>query len=267
VHHSPYPTWNRLLTLALGALLFGLGIPTEARAQETGSLHVVVTEAGTDRPLAGAQVWIESLARGGSADREGRAILTGIPHGDYIVEVRLLGFGSARVPVTVPRTSPIRVGLGAQPIRLDGIIVEAEGVLRIRARRAAIPRIMEAAFDLSELFWEQRSLHEIIEDLFAESGRRVGMCSGQNPNDPPFCVWGEYGGRGIPMRFCVDERPYFAYSFFEHHEPRDFHTLEIFGRGRQFGFTVYAYTHRFIERQLAEGRALSWFLPCQGVPR
>jgi hypothetical protein len=76
-----------------------------AGAATRGALTAVVqghvVEAGTFRPLNGAQVTIPGTEIGTLADAEGRYRLAGVPAGDVTVRVQLIGYAAAEQSVTV----------------------------------------------------------------------------------------------------------------------------------------------------------------------
>ncbi|HEX7048882.1 MAG TPA: SusC/RagA family TonB-linked outer membrane protein [Longimicrobiales bacterium] len=99
-------------------------------AQGTGRISGQVVEATTQRPLAGAQVFIAGTQIGSLTDASGRYLLLGVPAGEVVVRVQLIGYSSVDRTVTVPSggaaTANFELGLSA--ISLDEIVVTGAGV-------------------------------------------------------------------------------------------------------------------------------------------
>ncbi|WP_298410973.1 carboxypeptidase-like regulatory domain-containing protein, partial [Hydrotalea sp.] len=58
-------------------------------------LHGKVTDAQTQKPLAGATVSIPDLKLGVITDNEGEYQIKGLPAGNFLVEVKYLGYATA----------------------------------------------------------------------------------------------------------------------------------------------------------------------------
>src|SRR5690606_10572329 len=83
----------------IGALLAPL--PLLGQAGAVGTVIGQVTDAATGRPLPGATVNVVGSNTGRITDSNGRYILINVPTGPQAVEVRLLGYSTARGNVTV----------------------------------------------------------------------------------------------------------------------------------------------------------------------
>ena len=118
---SPIP---RRTGLALALFLPLLIAPLSAQ-QPTGVVRGTITEAGTGRPLAGAQVSIKGTQRGNLADASGAYAITGLAPGAAVVRVDLIGFKSVEQPVAVVagQTATVNVQLSQSAIGLDAIVV------------------------------------------------------------------------------------------------------------------------------------------------
>ena len=114
--HHPRP-----LRAALAALAALLAAPAAAFAQDEGALVATVTAAGSGEPLAGAQVRIEGTALGGVTDGAGFLRLERVPGGEQAVRVSMLGYETARIPVSLlgGLTRQLRVELVVDPIPVD----------------------------------------------------------------------------------------------------------------------------------------------------
>jgi hypothetical protein len=84
-----------------------------------------VVEAGTFRPLNGAQVTIAGMQLGTLADAEGRYRLAGVPAGDVRVRVQLIGYAAAEQSITVEsgETATLDFEVRPQALDLDAIVV------------------------------------------------------------------------------------------------------------------------------------------------
>ena len=77
------------LVLMAVSLLALVTAPLPASAQETGRITGVVRAAETQRPLSGAQVFIQGTRIGALTNTEGRYTIIGVPVGTHEVRVTL----------------------------------------------------------------------------------------------------------------------------------------------------------------------------------
>ena len=71
--------WRPVVGAALGlALVISAGAARSVQAQATGVIRGTVTEAGTQRPLPGAQVHVRGTQRGAIADARGTYQISGV---------------------------------------------------------------------------------------------------------------------------------------------------------------------------------------------
>ena len=112
------------LALALMAgIVFPLG------AQETGSITGQITDAGSGRPLASSQVYLEGTAFGTLTGNNGRYLFLNVPVGEYTLAAQLLGYRTVTQTVTVTEgdTETIDIGLTVTAIDMDEIVVTGTG--------------------------------------------------------------------------------------------------------------------------------------------
>ena len=111
------------------ALLAGLAFASAGQAQ-TGTVSGLVTEAGSGRPLASAQVYIEGTALGLLTNSSGRYLFVTAPVGEHTVIAELVGYraGSQTVTVTAGQAVTVDFGLTVTAIQLDQIVVTGTGV-------------------------------------------------------------------------------------------------------------------------------------------
>lgn len=100
--------------------------PTSAGAQQTtGRVQGTVTSEGTGQPLAGAQVMVSGTGIGMLTNADGVYMLTGVPAGQHVVAVQLIGYGGEERTIDVPAGQTVTVDftLSQTAVALDQIIV------------------------------------------------------------------------------------------------------------------------------------------------
>lgn len=114
---------EKIRSLAFAFLLLA---PLPALAQEA-SVVGRVTDALTQRPLAGAQVFVVGTSRGTITDQEGRYRIRPVPTGRTQVRVILIGYESATREVTVAAgaTATADFVLATSAVALDEVVVNA----------------------------------------------------------------------------------------------------------------------------------------------
>ncbi|MGH7468372.1 MAG: SusC/RagA family TonB-linked outer membrane protein [Longimicrobiales bacterium] len=118
--------WVRSGTvLACAALAIAAMGPVAATAQNTGIVRGTVVEAGSNRPLAGVQVFIKGTGRGTLSDQRGNFLLSDVAAGSITVRVESIGYKAAEQPVTVAAGQPSTANFTLQEsaIGLDELVV------------------------------------------------------------------------------------------------------------------------------------------------
>lgn len=109
--------------------LSGIGIDA-ARAQ-SGSVAGRVIDETSGEPLTGAAVLLPGTAIGTATDLDGRFLLSGLPAGEQMLQVRYLGYVTQDAPVTVQEGTTVEVVIEMAPDVLEGseviITAQAEG--------------------------------------------------------------------------------------------------------------------------------------------
>lgn len=103
IHRSRLAAWG----LGLFAATFGMtGEAAGTLAQATGTLHGVVTDAGSGAPIPDAEVSVAHLGLTAATDESGAYTLIGVPAGRHTLLVRGAGFkpAVARYHVVMPDT-------------------------------------------------------------------------------------------------------------------------------------------------------------------
>ncbi|MFW6078456.1 MAG: TonB-dependent receptor plug domain-containing protein, partial [Gemmatimonadota bacterium] len=129
-------SWTRAALVAALAALPLLPATAPVQAQETGRITGLVTVVNTDRPLAGAQVFIPGTAFGTITSSEGRYLLPNVPVGTHTVSVRLVGYAEVErtVEVTADAAATVDFELRQEAIALDEIVVTGAGQATERRR-------------------------------------------------------------------------------------------------------------------------------------
>lgn len=112
-------------TMPLCTLIFLFISPLSA--QNTGHIAGSVTDQGTARPLAGANVLVAGTAIGAVAGPDGRFLLSGVPAGVHEVRASFIGFGTAaeRTTVVAGETSMVALSLDPEMLQIQPITVSA----------------------------------------------------------------------------------------------------------------------------------------------
>lgn len=121
--------FRRSLTLLLG-LTF---LPAVAQAQ-TATITGQVTDAGTNQPLAEAQIFVAGTPRGSRTGADGRFRIAGVPEGMVQVRAIRLGYGAQSRTLNLAAAQAVTVdfALAASATTLDEIVVTATGASELR---------------------------------------------------------------------------------------------------------------------------------------
>ena len=114
--------------LASSLLLFSIPAASPALAQATGSVLGEVVETGTGRPLAGASVTITGTTLSTRTDDEGRFVLGGVPAGERVLHVEMIGHRTVDVDRVVVRAggrTSLRITMDLAPVAIEGVRVDA----------------------------------------------------------------------------------------------------------------------------------------------
>lgn len=115
--------------IALGATALALAAPLAPAQQPTGIVEGVVTEAGTNRPLAGVQVSILGTNIGAVTNSTGAFRIPGAPARVAELRVRLLGYSPINRQVTVVAGQTVTVNFQIQvsALQLEQVVVTGTG--------------------------------------------------------------------------------------------------------------------------------------------
>ena len=128
----------RAILCAAGVLAFAVG-SGPAQAQQTGTVQGVILDAGTARPVVGAQVFIQNTQLGMITNAQGRYLLVNVPAGAHTLRVELIGYapGLREITVTAGQTTTANISLDQTAIALRELVVT--GVSGGAQERAKVP--------------------------------------------------------------------------------------------------------------------------------
>lgn len=161
---------SRASSAALAAA-FAVAIGSAAHAGDISGRVVSTTEASG---LEGARVVIPELDRGTTTDRDGRYSFSGLPAGDYTVEVSYIGAADASAGVSVGATDAVTQDFALAALQTERILVIGQrGSLydALNQRRAADNLIDVLSSDAIGQFPDQN---------VSEAARRVAGVSVEN---------------------------------------------------------------------------------------
>lgn len=197
----------RLLAILLASAALR---PAGLEAQQSGSIMGRIADASTGRPLSGAQVAIVGSNRGTVTDADGRYLLPGIPAGQVVVEVSLLGYQTVTREVTVG-AAPVTLNfeLAQDVLRLDELVVVGYGVERRRNVAGSISSLRPA--EVADVI-PAPAVDQILQ------GRLAGVQVTQNSGNPGAAISVRVRGAssiaaGNQPLYVVDGMPVIQGSF------------------------------------------------------
>jgi len=145
---GPSPTPGlRVVALAAVAFATMLGASRATAQGNTGTVAGVVADSATKAPLSGVEVIVAGEGSAGTRNTRtginGRYSLTGVPAGQVMVSVRLVGYAprALRLTVRTGETVTADFALPAQTARLDQVVVTGTGGV---AQRRAVGNVIES---------------------------------------------------------------------------------------------------------------------------
>jgi len=113
----------------LAAAVFAALVPVGASAQTTGTVEGRVSEQGTGRPLAGAQVFVAGTTVGTVSASNGTYRIVGVPARTVEVRARLIGFAPMNRQATVAagQTATVNFEMAISALQLEQVVVTGSG--------------------------------------------------------------------------------------------------------------------------------------------
>ena len=134
----------RWLPYAACCLLLTITGAAPVAAQATGTISGSVVAAGSEAPLASAQIAAQGTNRLTLSDVNGRFRLTGLPPGEVVLEVRRVGFRPLTQRVATG-TDAVRLVLSETPLELNALVVTGQaGAVEKRAIGNSVSTIAAA---------------------------------------------------------------------------------------------------------------------------
>ena len=111
-------------------------IRVEAAARTLGDLRGQLHDQLSGTPIPWAVVRIEGTPHQALADADGRFLFQGLRPGNYVLEIRNLGYVVRSEPVSVPEAQDVFVGLRIAPqvVELEGLEVTTRGAVEEATR-------------------------------------------------------------------------------------------------------------------------------------
>lgn len=118
--------WKGRLLGAIALLATSTGV---VAAQATGVIEGRVTEQGSGRPLAGAQVFVAGTTIGTVTGDQGTFRITGVPARQVEVRIRLIGYApvNRQVVVQAGETTRLDVEVAISALQLEQVVVTGTG--------------------------------------------------------------------------------------------------------------------------------------------
>ena len=139
----------RWRSTVLAASAFVLAFATDGAAQAVGTVEGKVTEAGSGRPLAGAQVFVAGTTVGGVTNDRGEYRITAAPARQVELRVRLIGYSpiNRTVVVTAGQTVTQNIEVGVSALQLEQVVVTGTGAqVQVKKLGNTIATIQPPAF-------------------------------------------------------------------------------------------------------------------------
>jgi len=199
------------------AFVVAVGSPQSIAAQaQTGNIEGTITDAGTGRTLAGAQVFVAGTQLGGPTNESGVYRIAGVPARQVEIRVRLIGYAPASrtLVVTAGQTERADIKLQVSALQLEQVVVTGSGqqteVKRLGNTVAVIQAPENAPIsDLSNLLQAREpGLTAITPSGLTGEGARIrirGNASLTQSNEPVFFIDGVRMNAGGAMTSRLDD--------------------------------------------------------------
>ncbi len=160
----------------LAAIVPLAGFAADPVAAQTGSVRGLVSDGTSGRPLADVRVHVVGTGIGLLSNSAGRFVLSGVPIGEQVVRVSLIGYGEVDRSVTVATDEAVslEIEMTATAISLDEIVVTGVGAETTRRALGATVEVLTAEdFELAPV----QSIDQVLQGRV--SGATVSATSAQ----------------------------------------------------------------------------------------
>jgi TonB-linked SusC/RagA family outer membrane protein len=219
-----------------------LASPVAARsaAAQEGVLAGTVVAAGTQRPIAGAQVTVQGQAgKGAVTDAQGRFRIAGVTGTDVVVQARMIGFQSATQTARVGAME-LRLAMSEVPFSLEQVVVTgtAAGAERLRQIGNSVATVKAAeVVEVAPVRNVQQLLQGRVPGVFVApasgmvgSGERMrvrGQTTFSLPSDPLIYVDGARVNNEAATGITVQGFSSGVVSRMNDINPEDIETIEV----------------------------------------
>jgi hypothetical protein len=207
----------RAPVLGLVSVLFLLlSLPAPVRPQATTPPTGVVVGTVTDeegRLLRGAEVRVEGAPQGVLTARDGRFRIARVPAGPVVLEIGLMGYRSAALPIEMvaDATLTVAVELGVEPVPLEPVEVRARTEMSVELQGFYDRRERGGGHYLTRDEIGRMQSRNLTDILRRVPGVRVEPAQG--PMGTSYIVrlartTGITGGRPCPVMYYVNGMPF-----------------------------------------------------------
>lgn len=186
--------------------------PIAPAAQSSGVLAGIVTDTG-QTPVADARISLVSTRLAVLSGADGRFLISGVPSGVQILDVRKLGFRTIMSPVEIAaaETLHVEVVLASDPVALEALEVTAQPpppalLLGFHERRARGGGVFFTRGEIEEL--QPRMFTDLLRKVPGVRLQAVRGPSGSSFMAVAGRAMGSPGARPCPMLYYVDGIPF-----------------------------------------------------------
>src|SRR5262245_60428670 len=142
-----YPGVPAMRRSTILTILFALGIPISASAQNTGQVTGTVT-SDQRQPLGGVTVSVQGTALRAVSGADGRYVISNVPEGRQIVQATSIGYAAQNLTLSIAAnaTSVANFQLVSEAIALGEVVVVGYGTQRREQITGAVASVTADKF-------------------------------------------------------------------------------------------------------------------------
>ena len=127
---------NKICVFIITLLSLCSGLPAQT---QPGKLSGVIIDTNDEEILPGANIYIEALKKGVSADKNGEFLIEA-PAGRYSVTFSFMGYHTRKEEITIPNTKGKKLVIRLEPETqsLDEVVITAKSEATARAGHAYV---------------------------------------------------------------------------------------------------------------------------------